>query len=223
MSSEFDRYAQTYSGVLAGALGRQFGDIDRFAAYKVEEVSHRLAGGDVRRVLDFGCGVGRSLRFLAQAFPEAERFGFDPSEDCIIQARGHDSGATLSAKWPEMQNKQFDCVFAANVFHHIPIAERGAEIRKCADALRAGGSLFIFEHNPYNPATRWVFERCIFDRGASMIPQREMTALGRRVGLHVLRRAYTLFVPFQGKTWSALQRPFGWLPLGAQYYVQFVK
>lgn len=223
MSAEFDRYAKSYDGALAKSIGRGFGDIDRFAAYKVDTVAHYLDGTNVERLLDFGCGIGRSLRFLAQAFPRAQIFGFDPSADCIAEACRECPAARLTVHWEEIPRNAFDCVFAANVFHHIPAAERATELRKCADAVRAGGNIFVFEHNPYNPATRWVFDRCPFDRGASMIRRSEMMTLGRAIGLDVCRTAYTLFVPFRGRAWSALQRSIGWLPLGAQHYVQFTR
>jgi hypothetical protein len=113
-------------------------------------------------------------------------------------------------------------VFASNVFHHVAAAQRPAALVRCAKALRRGASLFVFEHNPYNPATRWIFERCPFDRDASMISRRQLIALGHAAGLSVARSRYTLFVPFRGAAWSALQRALGWLPLGAQHYVEFV-
>jgi SAM-dependent methyltransferase len=223
MSAEFDPYAQQYDTVLAGALGRLAGDVDRFASYKVTEVAHLSRDRNVTHVLDFGCGTGRSLQFIAQAFPNAQLFGFDPSEDCIAQARERRLPAVLAAAWDDIRIQQYDCILAANVFHHIPPARRADELKKCADVLRPKGSVFVFEHNPYNPATRWVFDRCPFDRDASMIRRSAMIELGRSVGLRVRRAAYTLFVPFQTKTWCKLQRPLGWLPLGAQYYVEFGK
>ncbi len=221
MAEEFDQYAKTYDQTLASALGA--GDIDRFSSYKVVEVAHLLRDRTVKDVLDFGCGVGRSLPFLADAFPNANVAGFDPSEDCIAQARARRQSAHLMADWAEVRKIEYDCVFAANVFHHIGHDARAGELAKCAEVLRTHGSVFVFEHNPYNPATRWVFERCPFDRDAAMIRRAEMVALGKSVGLRVGRSAYTLFVPFQTKTWTLLQRPLGWLPLGAQYYVQFIK
>jgi SAM-dependent methyltransferase len=223
MSSEFDPYAHNYSGVLAQALGTRAEDTDRFAAYKIAEVAHVLNGAKVERVLDFGCGVGRSLRFLRHAFPNAALFGFDPSEECVIEASASNPDATLTALWPAIKDIPFDCVFVANVFHHIPLAQRASELARCGEVLGPGGSLFVFEHNPYNPATRWVFDRCPFDSDAAMIKRTDMIELGQGVGLQVRRKAYTLFLPFQGDGWLTLQRPLSWLPLGAQYYVQFTR
>ena len=221
MPADFDRYAGGYDDALSASIGAAFGDIDRFAEYKVAVVVESLAADRIESVLDFGCGVGRSLPFLARAFPHARIFGFDPSPASITQARARDAQATLTASWDEIPRGSFDCVFAANVFHHIDPVHRASALARCADALHAGGSVFVFEHNPYNPLTRWIFERCEFDRGASMITRSELIAMGRSIGLSVSRTRYTLFVPFRGRPWSALQRSIGWLPLGAQHYVQF--
>jgi SAM-dependent methyltransferase len=223
MSSEFDRFARSYDGVLASSLGVAAGDIDRFARYKVDIVARRLAGTAVARVLDFGCGVGRSLPFLAQAFPSARIHGFDPSPESVAEARMRVADAELTADWEQVPRDAFDCVFAAGVFHHVAVAERSQAMRRCAEAVRAGGSIFVFEHNPYNPVTRRIFDRCPFDRDASMIRRSELIDLGRAAGLRVAAAAYTLFVPFRGEPWTTVQRWMGWLPLGAQHYVQLVR
>ena len=221
MPVEFDPYAETYDRLLADSLGT--GDIDRFAAYKVEEIAYRMRQCAVRRVLDFGCGVGRSLPFIATTFPGAELWGFEPSVECIHAARKRESRARVTADWSEIPTGQFDCVMAANVFHHIAADARESEMRRCANALASAGSLFVFEHNPLNPVTRHVFERCPFDRGATMIPRREIVRLGELAGLRVRLAAFTLFLPFSGKSIASIQRGLAWLPLGAQYYVQFVR
>ena len=81
----------------------------------------------------------------------------------------------------------------------------------------------MFEHNPYNPLARRVFERCPFDEGASMLRRRAVIDLGRDAGLKVKRAAYTLFLPSANRHWLRVQRLLSWLPVGAQYYVQFQK
>jgi SAM-dependent methyltransferase len=222
MGSEFDPYAQSYDRVLSEALGASV-DADRFAAYKVEEMAYQLARTHIGRVLDFGCGVGRGLPFLAQAFPGAELWGYEPSAECVRAARQRAPEARTTHVWDEIPTGTFDCVIAANVFHHIPDDQRVDALRRCGAALAPGGSAFVFEHNPLNPLTRRVFERCPFDRDASMIALPRMVALGRRAGLGIRREAFTLFLPFSGKLVGAVHRSLAWLPLGAQYYVQFVR
>lgn len=222
MAAEFDPYARNYDAVLATALGGD-SEVDRFAAYKIDEMSYRVGGSVVRRVLDFGCGVGRSLPFLVDAFPEAEVWGFDPSAECASAAKTRAPSARVVADWASVEAGSFDCVLAANVFHHVPQEARLAELERCRTLLAPGGSLFVFEHNPFNPVTRRVFDRCPFDRDAVMIVPSEMLRLGQRAGLTVNRCAYTLFLPFRGKAVAAFHRMLAWLPLGAQYYVQFIR
>lgn len=222
MTDEFDPYAKSYDAVLAAALGGDV-EVDRFAAYKIEEMAHRLRGVRVGRVLDFGCGVGRSLPFLVDAFPAAEVWGFDPSADCAVAARARAPTTRVVDDWNAVERGSFDCVLAANVFHHVPPVARHAELERCRALLAPQGSLFVFEHNPFNPVTRRVFERCPFDRDAEMIAPSDLLRLGRSVGLAVRHRAYTLFLPFSGPAVATLHRLLAWLPLGAQYYVQFVR
>ena len=83
--------------------------------------------------------------------------------------------------------------------------------------------MFLFEHNPHNPLTRWVFERCPFDVDAQMLSLRSALSLARQARFSAEQHGYTLFFP----------RPLAWLrgldpylkalPLGAQYYVQMAK
>ena len=81
--------------------------------------------------------------------------------------------------------------------------------------------MFIFEHNPLNPLTRYVFERCPFDVNAKMIPRRELIDLARNAGLKVAAMSFTLFFPKPLKFFRPIERWLGWLPLGAQYCVEF--
>ena len=88
-----------------------------------------------RRALDFGCGAGRSTRFLRACGFEVE--GVDVSESMLDAARAADPGGTyrlLSEKELEQLSPAFDLVFAAFPFDNIP-SERKLEIlralRRC--------------------------------------------------------------------------------------------
>jgi SAM-dependent methyltransferase len=220
---EFDRYAAQYEALLEGALLPTGVDSDRFAAYKIEEIAHLLRGQTTRRILDFGCGPGRGLAHLQRTFPAAELFGYDPSLECAASAAAKCPGVTVTSNWEALPKDGFDCIVAANVFHHIPRDRRPATMAQCARALARHGSLFVFEHNPLNPLTRWVFKRCPFDCDAEMLGRTETLRLGTEAGLGVVAARYTLFVPFAGELWATLQRSFGWCPVGAQYYAQFTR
>ncbi len=222
MDNEFDRHADDYDRTLRASLPAGMEEDAYFARYKVDYLADVPRGRDVRRLLDFGCGAGRSLEYLVEAFPKAEVHGFDPSKESLRHAAQRAPTAILADDWKNVSAQRFDVVFAANVFHHIARAELAQWLRHCGEVLAPGGRLFVFEHNPSNPVTRWVFERCPFDVDAKMIPRRELIDTARTAGLSLTRSRYTLFFPKPLKLLRPLERWLGWLPLGAQYCAEFV-
>jgi len=221
MSNEFDRFADSYDRTLKAALPAGLDEDQYFAQYKIDFLSRATRGRPIATVLDFGCGAGRSLGYLVSEFPQATVVGFDPSSESIRLAAQRVPEAKLTDDWDVVRQRRFDIVLGANVFHHVPRAEISTWLRHCGEALAAGGSLFIFEHNPSNPVTRYVFERCPFDTDARMIPRRELLELGAEAGLVAKSATYTLFFPKPLKFLRPLERWLGWLPLGAQYCVEF--
>ena len=221
MPHEFDRFAASYDDTLKASLPAGMDEDGYFAAYKVKLAAASTRGRDVRRVLDFGCGAGRSLEYLIAEFPRAQISGFDPSAESIRMAAERFHGATLSCDWQQIRAQRYDVVFAANVFHHIAHEQMSAWLGRCRDVLAPGGALFVFEHNPHNPVTRRVFERCPFDVDAHMIARPLLIENGRAAGLHVAATRYTLFFPKPLKFFRPLERWLGWLPVGAQYCVEF--
>lgn len=221
MKAEFDQYAGDYDRLLEEALPSTASD-EYFAAYKVDLLVQRAKHRSIAAVLDFGCGTGRSVPYLEKAFPDATIYGFDPSEECLKLAKSR-SKALFESEIKLLPKGHFDIVLAANVFHHISTDERPAVLRTCASLLSDEGRIALFEHNPFNPLTRWVFERCAFDRGAQMLPMSEAKGLARDAGLTVTFGAYTLFVPPFLRRLRFVERALGRLPLGAQYYVEISK
>lgn len=220
--SEFDRFADDYDRTLRASMPAGMEEDAYFARYKVDYLVAALRGRDVRRMLDFGCGAGRSLGYLVEAFPQVAMHGFDPSKESLRLAAQRAPDAVLADDWQPIAAERFDVVFVANVFHHIPRAELAPWLRRCGEVLAPDGRLFVFEHNPINPVTRWIFERCPFDVDAQMISRRDLVDTARTAGLSLARSRYTLFFPKPLKLLRPLERWLGWLPLGAQYCVEFV-
>lgn len=221
MSNEFDRFADSYDKTLKAALPSGLDEDQYFAQYKIDFLARATKNRAIATVLDFGCGAGRSLGYLVSEFPQAAVVGFDPSSESIRLAAQRVPAAKLTDDWDVVRQQRFDIVFGANVFHHVPRNEVSTWLRHCGEALAPGGSIFIFEHNPLNPVTRYVFERCPFDTDAKMIPRRELVDLGRQAGLQVKSATFTLFFPKPLKLLRPIERWLGWLPLGAQYCVEF--
>ena len=221
MQNEFDQFADSYDKTLKAALPAGLDEDQYFARYKIDFVAAASRNRKIGSLLDFGCGAGRSLEYLVEAFPRARVCGYDPSSESIRVAAQRVPTASLTTDWEQLKPGSFDLVLAANVFHHIPRAQISGWLERCGKALAAQGRLFVFEHNPWNPATRYVFERCPFDVDAKMIPRPELLQLGRDAGLKINATSFTLFFPKPLKVLRPLERWLGWLPLGAQYCVEF--
>lgn len=220
---EFDQYAARLEKDMRQTIPTVFAEGDYFAEYKVRHVARRLSDRRITNFLDFGCGIGQSLCFASAAFPDAQIWGYDVSEKCLELARQRLGTAKFTNNIDDLPIGGFDVVFVANVFHHIPFADRKAVLARCKSILGADGRIFLFEHNPLNPVTRKIFERCFFDRGAVMLHRREVSKLAEAVQLKIKRAEYTLFFPKQLALLRPVERLLGWLPLGAQYCVEMVK
>jgi SAM-dependent methyltransferase len=221
MRNEFDQFADSYDKTLKAALPAGLDEDQYFARYKIDFLAAATRNRNVDSILDFGCGAGRSLEYLVGAFPHASVSGYDPSAESIRLASQRVATANLSTDWQDIRQYAFDLVFVANVFHHIPRNEISTWLERCKEILTPQGKIFVFEHNPRNPVTRYVFERCPFDADAKMIPRQELIDLGRGAGLKIASTRYTLFFPKPLKIFRPLERWLRWLPIGAQYCVEF--
>jgi len=217
---EFDQYAKQYDHVLGEAIPDSLSEDGYFAEYKIALMAERLGENKPARILDFGCGAGRSLPYLEQYFPDAELFGHDLSTASLEIAAKRTPRARLYSDWNDIAELRFDTIVAANVFHHIPVLKRLEALIQCRLVLAEEGQVFLFEHNPFNPATRWIFERCPFDADAEMLKLKSALDLCREAGFNSEQHGYTLFFPRQLAFLRGIEPWLKRLPLGAQYYVQ---
>lgn len=220
---EFDQYAKQYDQLVGEAIPEGLNEDGYFAEYKIALVATRLGAKKPGRILDFGCGAGRSLPYLDQYFPESELWGYDVSPVSLKIAAERVPRAKLFSNWDAIADMHFDAIVAANVFHHIPPDQRLQMLARCRESLSVGGQMFLFEHNPLNPATRWIFERCPFDANAEMLGLKTALDLIREAGFHSEQHGYTLFFPRPLAFMRGLEPWLTLLPLGAQYYVQAAK
>jgi SAM-dependent methyltransferase len=221
---EFDKFAKKYDELLRETIPDTLSDDTYFAEYKIALVAKIIKSRITCRVLDFGCGAGRSIPFLRHYFPKAEIWGYDVSPASLEMAASHSPDATYFSDWDQLdEGVKFDVIIAANVFHHIPVDQRLEALIRCRQSLEPQGEMFMFEHNPYNPMTRWIFERCPFDVDAEMLNLKTAIALSKEAGYVSEQHAYTLFFPKPLAYFRKIEPWLKHLPLGAQYYVQMAR
>jgi SAM-dependent methyltransferase len=216
---QFDQFADRYEQVLDSTVAVSGEDAAYFAAYKalyLRRVLFPLLSG---KAMDFGCGVGLLSRFLKTYFPAVQLDGFDVSQDSIgkidddLKSQGHFTSRTADLA------HDYGLIVGANVMHHIAPREREAVIQDLAGRLAPRGILAIFEHNPANPVTRAVVERCPFDADAILLSPAETTGYLGRAKLRLMRRDYIVFMPRLLAFLRPLEPWLTWLPMGAQYVV----
>lgn len=217
---DFDYYTENYNRLLQEGTSFFSKSEEYFARYKVELIRKQI-DSPVTRILEYGCGIGRNIPFLQQAFPDAVIVGSDVSSASLEVARRDNAGVEF---FQEDENARaaglYDLIFVAGVFHHIPVAQRVEVARVLFNRLSPGGVLFVFEHNPYNPVTRRIVNNCPYDEDAVLLKPSELIKVLSEAALIVERKAYCLFVPPSLSVLTRLESRFGWLPLGGQYWVQ---
>lgn len=226
-AAEFDKFADEYRAIHARNIALSGESPDYFAEYKIRDILkvYRTISGDKLppSILDFGGGVGTSIPFLRRYAPDASVACIDVSSKSLEIAKnrfGEEANFKLfdGATVP-FPDGTFALALAACVFHHIDDREHVALLRELYRVLLPGGVVVIFEHNPYNPVTRYVVNTCPFDANARLISARTMKRTLISAGFPDAFAHYRLFFPAWFGALRPLERFLMWLPLGAQYYV----
>ncbi len=222
----FDEVADHYDDLLRQDLSAYGKSISYYSEYKVRLTCRNTGLIEPRRILEFGCGTGRNIKFLKKYFPNAHITGSDISPRSLRQARDDKNNAGVDfvdvnelVKGREL----YDLIFVAVVLHHIVPAERERALARLHGLLAQNGEIFIFEHNPYNPLTVKAVKECPFDEGVVLVKPNELIGLSLRVGLRLVEKQYYLFFPSGLKSFSFLERFVHFVPLGGQYFVKLVK
>lgn len=222
---EFDLLARNYQQVLDEAVKVSGENGDFFAQYKAQKLGEWLTPRVVHSlsILDFGCGTGHMTRYVQQVFKNARIWGVDPSADSIDVARTicpegrfEVSGATIPSA-----DQQFDVVFAAGAFHHIPFEEHANYVREVFRVLKPGGVFAMFELNPRNPVTVKIFNNNPIDQNATMLTTTYAHALLGKQGAVDLK--YYGFFPRALASLRPCEKYLTWVPWGALYCMLVTK
>lgn len=225
MKSEFDEYAKDYDIILNNALADII-DIqgDYFSEYKIKELFDFCKEKKLRpmKILNFGCGTGKSEEFFIKYFPHSKIYGYDVSRESISIAkkRGFKKAYffTLGAN-QELKDNFFDIIFISNVFHHIDHTLHLEIFQNLYKKLKKGASLVIFEHNTLNPLTLKIVRECELDKEADLLNFWYTKKSLNRAGFKNINLRFIVFIPPILKKLLFLEKFLRWLPIGAQYYV----
>jgi SAM-dependent methyltransferase len=215
----FNEHAETYDASLAKSTRWVSSDISYFAEHKVQQIGRCLSCAP-KSILDYGCGIGRNIPFLKSRFPHASHYGCDISDQSLAMARERNPGATFFLNNERASGLRFEVIVVANVFHHVIPVERPGVIQQLKEFLSPRGTVFVFEHNPLNPLTQYSVKQCPFDKDAQLVGPGALASLFTANGWTLRRIDYTLFFPEWARSFAWLERYLGWLPLGAQYFLQ---
>ena len=225
---DFDKYAGDYRSIHTSNVKWSGADSYYFAEHKVQ-----LMGGYETnqrcRVLDFGCGDGATEVFIQKYFPAMMVEGIDVSEKSIQEASKkniprtsftHYNGHTIP-----FEDACFDIVFVAAVFHHVRFEHHAQMINEIYRVLKPGGRLYFFEHNPWNPVTRYLVNTCPFDKDAKLLKASYSRKLLEKSAFREIQSKYILFFPRRGILSSLIrhEHKFGWVPFGGQYLLRGVR
>lgn len=95
-----------------------------------------------KRALDFGCGAGRSTRFLKELGYDV--IGVDVSESMLREATARDPDGRyflLRDGFGVLGDRRFDLIFCAFPFDNIAAAERAGTFRQLAERLAPTGRI----------------------------------------------------------------------------------
>jgi SAM-dependent methyltransferase len=215
---EFDEYAENYQKILQEQLNFFDGNEGYFAEYKIEIVNKYIKNRP-KKILEYGCGVGRNLKYLTQYFHQSTIYAADISKKSLDIAKVDNPSVHFYLLDEDTIVDKFDLIFVALVFHHIEPELRLKVMEDISGFLQEGGNIFIFEHNPYNPVTRYLVNTCPFDADAVLLKKRELVKLIIEAKLSIDACRYALLFPSFLKKLRFLEPMLGHLPFGGQYFI----
>jgi ubiquinone/menaquinone biosynthesis C-methylase UbiE len=224
----FDQHASQYRKIHSQNVKISGADSFYFAAHKVEMLKN-VETNKPNRVLDLGCGDGTVVMFLEKEFPNFTINAIDISAESIALAKEKKLEKSTFEQFDgekiPFENESFDVVIVASVLHHIEYKFHRQFLNEVKRVLKIGGRLYIFEHNPANPITRYIVRTCVFDKDAKLLTASYAVDLLRENRFNEVSIRFILFFPRMKwlKFLHRLENYLKKIPYGAQYMIRAVK
>lgn len=223
--SAFDAFARHYREMHDANIRLSGAGSAYFARLKIQILAC-YESDQAQQVLDLGCGDGLCAAYMHEQFPSWQITGVDVSAESLAVARErklpgiqflHYDGEHLP-----FASQQFDVIFLAGVLHHVQQSQHLPLVREIRRVSRKQGRIYIFEHNPFNPLTRYFVHTCAFDKGVRLLKLAYVRHLLDAAGWEAQTCRYYIFWP-RYSVFRPLLSLESWLahvPLGGQYMVQ---
>lgn len=227
LKPEFDQFSASYEATLdtpallalGGASSRDFIHLKCQALLdflKAENLDPSLL-----TALDAGCGTGIAEEYLAPSFKRM--IGVDLSSGMVEEAEKKKipkaEFQVANAAQVSLADGSVDVAFYMCILHHAKPAELVAIFKEAQRLLKPGGWMVIFEHNRWNPATRYVVSQCPVDVGVELFSPVQLKNLVTKAGFQKVRTQFLIFFPRFLKFLLPLERFLGWCPVGGQFFV----
>lgn len=225
---DFNKFADDYRSIHTENIQLTGVDSFYFAEMKVRLLQPVEKNTELK-VLDIGCGDGATELFMQKYFSKWKINGIDVSEKSIQVA---DERKLQNANFSLyngtnilLPDQSFDIVFIAGVLHHVDFSLHQTIIKEIFRTLKVGGRLYLFEHNPLNPITRYLVKTCVFDVDAKLLKSQYTSKLLSQNGLQIHTKQFIIFFPRNGvfKYLIFLEKYLHRIPFGGQYFIRAIK
>jgi SAM-dependent methyltransferase len=128
---------------------RTYVEAGRLSRMSTESALHTLPKRlrDFPRILDFGCGCGRTLRWMRDLTPSSRLYGADIDAEAIDWCRKHFGFVSFQKTnfQPPLPyaDDSFDFIYALSVFTHLPPEAQFAWLSELRRVLAPGGILLL--------------------------------------------------------------------------------
>ncbi len=229
MITSFDKIADSYKNLVENNSKFINLSIEYLTEYKVKDLSFEIQKESIqyKKILNFGCGIGLSDPYLEKYFPNTHIVSCDISEKSLEIAKNNNkilkNTEYINLKEnPFSFNNEFDVIFIANVIRHIPRINQLNIMNDLYKSLKKNGMIMIYEFNPYNPYTFYVYmkdDKNYDSDNVKIITPSYTRKLLKETGFKNLETKYRFYIPGQLKRFMFFENYLKKLPFGANYYI----